>query len=138
MSEDREKKERVLHTRIPESLESEIKRRAGGLGMSVSNLVRNVLANAFGMIDDIVSDSADVARRARDVAAPLSSAQTAGAVPVLGWQRLVLERNALCERCNAILPRATEAFVSVIEGPGARAFRCAPCVEEEMAHESPR
>ena len=133
MSEDREKKERVLHTRIPESLESEIKRRAGGLGMSVSNLVRNVLANAFGMIDD----SADVARRARDVAAPLSSAQSAGAAPVLGWQRLVLERNALCERCNAILPRATEAFVSVIEGPGARAFRCAPCVEE-MAHESPR
>ena len=36
-----EKKERVIHTRVPESLEAELRRRAQDLGISVSNLVRN-------------------------------------------------------------------------------------------------
>src|SRR5580704_6170354 len=60
-----EKKERVIHTRVPESLEAELRKRAEGLGMSVSNLVRNVLGHAFGLVGDVVADSHAIARAAR-------------------------------------------------------------------------
>jgi hypothetical protein len=132
-----ERKERVLHTRIPESLEQEIKNRANRLGVSVSNLVRNVLHNAFSMVDDIVADSATIAKTARDATAPLShvgcaarSDRAAGAARVLGWQPLILEINAVCERCNALLPKGSDAAVAVLDGDGPRAIRCTSCVKE--------
>ena len=37
--DDPEKKERVIHTRVPESLEAHLRERAQELGMSVSNVV---------------------------------------------------------------------------------------------------
>jgi hypothetical protein len=51
-----EKKERVIHTRVPESLDDEIKRKATDLGLSVSNLVRNILQHTVGLVEDIVHD----------------------------------------------------------------------------------
>jgi len=44
-----ERKERVLHTRVPDSLDKHLKRRARTLGMSVSTVVRNVLLTTFGV-----------------------------------------------------------------------------------------
>ena len=132
MSDDdkKELKEKVLHTRIPESLDSEIKRRANGLGVSVSNLVRNVLQNTFGMVNDIVADTQSVARSAREVA-NIRHEPVGGAAPVvLGWQPLTLNLNAVCEACNEMLPKGTVASVSVLAGPGPKVFRCATCVEE--------
>ena len=38
MSEGDERKKRVIHTRVPEALEAELKRKASNLGVSVSNL----------------------------------------------------------------------------------------------------
>jgi hypothetical protein len=129
--EEKERKEKVLHTRIPESLDVEIKKRANGLGVSVSNLVRNVLQNTFGMVNDIVSDSQNIARSARDVAA-LRQAQVPGEAPaaVLGWQEITLNLNALCDNCNEILAKGTRASISVLDGPGRKVFRCAKCTEE--------
>ena len=131
MSDDeKELKEKVLHTRISESLDVEIKKRASGLGVSVSNLVRNVLQNTFGMVNDIVSDSQNIARSARDVAA-LRQAQVPGAPAptVLGWQEITLNLNALCDQCNEILSKGTRASISVLDGPGQKIFRCAKCTE---------
>ena len=155
-----DKKARVLHTRVPESLEDEIKRRAETLGISVSNLVRNVLHNTFGLVGSIVSDGAEVARLARGeqeppapavpTAGPVPTARpvpTAGPVPtaepaaanvgaptvrVLGWQAVVLNLNALCERCNAILKKGSTAMIGVLDGPGARPIVCADCVAREV------
>jgi len=62
MEDKPEKKERVMHTRIPDSLDKQLKSKAQGLGVSVSNLVRNVLASTFDLVDVIVSDSADITR----------------------------------------------------------------------------
>ena len=59
----------MLHTRVPERLEAELKERAADLGVSVSNLVRNVLTHAFGLVGDIVADGAQVARSASGVRA---------------------------------------------------------------------
>ena len=116
-----EPKERVLHTRIPESLDEAIRARAAGLGMSVSNLVRNVLANAL----EVVEAAAGLA--------PSPRAPTAGAPVLLGWQEAMMARNAVCERCNDILPRGSKAAIAVIDrdaGGAPRPIRCLPCLEE--------
>src|SRR5688572_33384747 len=63
--DEAERKERVIHTRVPESLEAELRKRAQELGVSVSNLVRNVLGHAFGLVGDVVADSHAIARAAR-------------------------------------------------------------------------
>src|SRR5436189_1518285 len=46
-----EPKDKVLHTRIPESLEDAIKDKARRLRIPVSNLVRNVLEQAFQLVE---------------------------------------------------------------------------------------
>ena len=60
-----DRKERVITARVPEALDDAIRRRATSLGLSVSNLVRNVLQNSLGLVEDIVADSAQIARLAR-------------------------------------------------------------------------
>lgn len=124
-----EKKERVIHTRVPESLEAELRERAQGLGISVSNLVRNVLGHAFGLVGDVVADSHAIARAARGD--KKSGATPVQAVPasiddVLGWQTIVLGKNAVCARCNTILARGKSAAVAL----GSQLVVCPPCLEE--------
>src|ERR1700710_1283466 len=99
---DSDKKERVIHTRVPESLEAELRERASDLGISVSNLVRNVLGHAFGLVGDVAADAHAIARAARGdresgptkVPAPLgveTVAPTGAPIEdVLGWQTIVL------------------------------------------------
>ena len=138
------RKERVLHARIPESLDDAIRAAASELGMSVSNLVRNVLANAVHVVEAAAmrvpgsvsrmqrpaaaygaARDADAKTGASEAAAPAESAR------VLGWQDATLNLNAVCDRCNAILARGTRAAISIPEPATApRAVRCLPCLEE--------
>jgi hypothetical protein len=121
---------------VPESLEAQLRKRAEDLGISVSNLVRNVLGHAFGLVGGVVADSHAIARAARGEAArgeparaPAASAPGAAASSiddVLGWQPIVLGKNAVCARCNAILPRGTDAAL----GAGTQLVVCVPCLEE--------
>ena len=134
-----ERKERVLHTRVSESLDRHIKRRARNLGMSVSTVVRNVLLNTFGLVEDIVTDSANIAlsitgeeaiakgerARARGSAASHDAAATP---EILGWQEAVLNLNAVCDRCNAVLRKGTRAAIGVRERAGPRAILCCRCL----------
>lgn len=142
-----EAKDRVIHTRVPESLEAELRERAHELGMSVSNLVRNVLGHAFGLVGDVAADAHAIARAAKGdrkpnapvapVApggagiGPAAGAGTATTAPpaigiddVLGWQPIVLGKNAVCARCNDILPRGEEAAVGV----GTQLVICPACL----------
>jgi hypothetical protein len=124
----RSRKERVIHTRVPESLDDEVKRRAGSLGLSVSNLVRNILENTFGLVEDIVADGAEIARSARG---EMPHGHGVAREPrVLGWTVAVLNVNAICERCNAMLPKGTRAGIGVVQGNGPAPFRCQSCLEE--------
>ncbi len=127
-----EKKERVIHTRVPESLEAQLRERAQGLGISVSNLVRNVLGHAFGLVGDVVADGHAIARAARGDKKPAQPAPV-GTAPapvslddVLGWQPIVLGKNAVCAKCNAILPRGRDGAVGV----GTQLVVCLTCLEE--------
>jgi hypothetical protein len=126
---DDDRKERVLHTRVPEKLESELKERAAELGVSVSNLVRNVLTHAFGLVGDVVADGARVARAATGQSAP--PPRPANPSDVIGWQQLVLQKNAVCNNCNDILPRGRDAAIAITEGgSGPRPIVCLRCLEE--------
>src|ERR1700761_2778526 len=108
--EEPENKDRVIHTRVPESLEAELRERAQDLGMSVSHLVRNVLGHTFGLVGDVVADSHAIARAAkgeRDAPAPIDD--------VLAWQAIVLGKNAVCARCNEMLPKGRDAAIGLAE-----------------------
>ncbi len=127
----KERKEKVLHARIPESLDSELKERAEGLGVSVSNLVRNVLQNTFGMVEDIVADSQNIARNARGERTHRAPAPAPDREPtILGWQAITLNLNALCDQCNDILPKGSTGNIAVTDVPGKPVFRCDRCVKE--------
>jgi len=120
-----ERKERVIHTRVPESLETELRKRAQDLGISVSNLVRNVIGHAFGLVGDVAADSHAIARAARG---ETGKAAGAPAGEVIGWQPIVLAKNAVCARCNDILPKGRHAAIAI---GGDRSIICAKCLEEE-------
>ena len=135
---DDERKERVIHTRVPESLEAELRKRSQELGVSVSNLVRNVLGHAFGLVGDVVADSHAIARAARGER-ERAEAQGGKRPPidlppdpsdVLAWQPIVLGKNAVCSRCNALLPKGSDAAIGVAEHGGGRVMVCKPCLEE--------
>src|SRR5437868_14975688 len=84
---DDEAKDRVIHTRVPGSLEAQLRDRAEELGMSVSNLVRNVLGNAFGLVNNVVADGHAIARAARGEKKSAAPAPAATSIDdVLGWQ----------------------------------------------------
>jgi len=124
---DDERKERVIHTRVPESLEAELRKRASDLGISVSNLVRNVLGHAFGLVGDVVADSHAIARAARG---ERSEGPPPDPSDVLAWQPMVMGKNAVCARCNALLPRGSDAALGIPERGGGRVLVCATCLEE--------
>jgi hypothetical protein len=135
-----ERKERVLHTRVPDSLDRQLKHRARRLGMSVSTVVRHVLLNTFGLVEDIVTDSTNVALALTggDSSEPAagSPARTPAPRPgnadsstVLAWQEAVLNVNAVCAHCNAILRRGVRAAVGIRDAAGAPVVICRRCLE---------
>ncbi|MFZ5564291.1 MAG: hypothetical protein ACOZBW_09575 [Thermodesulfobacteriota bacterium] len=137
------KKEKVLHTRISPDLEKQIRKEARSLGVSVSNLVRNVLSNTFDLVDNIVTDSAAITRSARRRSASSSAQKQGGAAAdpafetgrVLGWQEAILNLNAICRQCNRILEKGSRAAIAVVEGNGPRPTLCLTCLKEMMPHE---
>jgi hypothetical protein len=120
--DDVEKKERVIHTRVPESLEAELRKRAEGLGMSVSNLVRNVLGHAFGLVGDVVADSHAIARAARGQRARAD---------VIAWQAIRMAKPGACARCNAKLPKGCAAALGICEGGATGPLVCTSCKEND-------
>ena len=131
-----ERKERVIHTRVSESLETELRQKAEDLGISVSNLVRNVLGHAFGLVGDMVADSHAIARAARaarraDAGEPaVPERNESGESDVLGWQPMVLGKNAVCARCNDLLPRGSDAAIGIPEAGGSRLVIFLVCLEQ--------
>lgn len=127
-----EKKRRVIHTRVSEDLEEELKEKASSLGVSVSNLVRHVLTNAVDLVEDIVTDSASVARSARGDAATVgfvSPVASSADAPIIAWQRAVLNLNAICGACNEILPKGSDAGIGITDRPGPKPVLCTACME---------
>jgi hypothetical protein len=133
------RKEKMLHARIPENLDREIKRRAGNLGLSGSTVVRHVLLNTFNLVEDIVTDSTGIARSiSGDDASPADSGRAPrdgndpGSNDVIGWQEAILNLNAVCDRCNAILAAGKKAAIGIRETAGPRTIICLECLAKQL------
>ena len=101
-----ERKEKVLHTRIPVALEDQIKRLAEALRVPVSNLVRNMLEDAI-----------DVTRRVRDRVPEAMGVRPAppDATAVFGWQALTLNVATPCAMCSRSLARGDQAYLGMTD-----------------------
>ena len=124
--------ERWLHARIPEALEEALKREALRRRWPVSTLVRDVLEGALDMVEHIVEDSVEIARRSRG--APPRERPSKPPRPradldaVYGWQELILNRGADCARCDADLSVGEAAYRGLTDEPGPPAILCRTCI----------
>ena len=131
------KKERVLHTRISENLDRELRSKAEELGVSVSKLVRNALSNTIDLVENIVADSARVAGSARDIGATWNDEEVGegnvvpsatGGHEIMGWQEVVLNMNAVCVACNAILARGSAGALGLTRSGASAGAMCLACL----------
>ncbi len=123
-----EKKERVLHTRVPAVLERELKRFADNLRVPVSNLVRTILEDAVKAADVAGEGVENRLKRA------------AQALEAIAFQAVRLTRETACGRCAEKMPRGAEAHLAVMPTMDApRLFVCSACVprEEDEEGETP-
>jgi len=122
---------------VSEQLDEELREKAAGLGVSVSNLVRNILLNTVEMVEDLVADSGSIARAASKDKSQVPTTVASQEPQLLGWQELELHLNALCDVCNAVLTKGSTAKVAVFSAPAPPIFRCPLCVANVLSEESP-
>lgn len=103
------RKEEYLGARVPKALREKVIAQANHLGIPVSNLIRNVLEEAFA---DVPSPAG-----ASQVAEPTQPTVAAQRFPqVLGWERVTLNRPMKCSGCG----RSLSGGVAVTLGLAAR------------------
>lgn len=122
----RHRHERWLHARIPEELEEALKREALRRRWPVSTLVRDVLEGALDMVEHIVEDSVEIARRSRGAAE--RPKRRAALDAIYGWQELILNRDAQCAQCDTRLGTGDPAYRGLSDDPGPPAFACRACI----------
>ncbi|HWB80641.1 MAG TPA: hypothetical protein VG755_37015 [Nannocystaceae bacterium] len=145
---DRERKDRLIQTRVPESLESALKEEATRRRLPVSQLVRNILEDTLTIVGDvvdgvdaIVQDSIKLgrnvgqtvarARAASEPATPSAPEPADDLSDVYAWNPVVLHRDATCARCKTALVAGTSAFVGMRDDASrGRAFLCSTCIAE--------
>jgi hypothetical protein len=124
-----EPKDKVLHTRIPESLEEAIKGQAKRLRVPVSNLVRNALEQAFHLVEDVLEDGLEIADVARRGAERVREAARRPRSEIYGWQELIVNRDERCRECGTELDRGAKAYRGLSERPQATpTFLCPDCL----------
>jgi hypothetical protein len=148
---DRERKDRLIQTRVPESLESALKDEATRRRLPVSQLVRNILEDTLHIVGDvvdgvdaIVQDSIEMGRsvgrgvaRARATISPppVSTApppptSSAELDDVYAWNEVVPNKPAACSSCGAELLPGNTAFVGLRDEPSrGRAWACSDCID---------
>jgi hypothetical protein len=127
----RHRHQRWLHARIPEALEEALKREALRRRWPVSTLVRDVLEGALDMVEHIVEDGVEIARRSRGTRARERSAaprRDRTLDDVYGWQELILNRAARCQRCATGLRTGDAAYQGLTDEPGLPVFLCRECI----------
>lgn len=129
-----QKKERVLHTRVPAVLEQELKALAGALRVPVSNLVRTILEDAVNIADrasEKVEDRLNrVAQTMHDERGRIKERVQRSEVlaDVVAYQPVVMAVDGHCARCDAELPAGEDASLAVQSRPGPARFVCADCL----------
>lgn len=117
------RKDRLVQTRVDRRLDTAIREEARRRRMSVSNLVRGVLEDAFGLADPDVDPVLEGGLEAPQEQASLEH--------VYAWNAVVLGKDARCSRCNASMSAGDSAFIGLSEdAEAARAWLCGDCGED--------
>ncbi len=131
-----ERKDRLIQTRVADELDSTLREEARKRRLSVSQLIRNVLEDTFTLVDDVVAETAKLAKtvrrdalRIRDSAQGLVRPSTEPAIDkVVTWHAVVLAGNTRCANCKTALARGTPASLGVSPDPSGRPlWLCVPC-----------
>jgi hypothetical protein len=128
------KKERVLHTRIPEVLDKELKTAAKALRVPVSNLVRTILEDAVAIADRATGNvEQGLNRAARSVQRERERLRDRIKPPnpleeVVAFQPVIVAAQTRCARCEAALEPGDDAGVGVTDEPGPKLFVCSECL----------
>lgn len=132
-----DKKERVLHTRVPAVLEAELKRFAQNLRVPVSNLVRTILEDALE-VADAAGDR--VEERLRKAATQLQvererlrkKIKPDPLGDVYAFQGVTLAQPAQCAKCDRTLEAGDHAHLGLVDPASAsgdaRIFVCDACL----------
>ncbi|MBL4684855.1 MAG: hypothetical protein JKY37_09725 [Nannocystaceae bacterium] len=117
------RKDRLIQTRVDRRLQGVLVEQARRRRMSVSNLVRGVLEDAFGLADPDVGPLVDGSDRGA-----LATAVADDLAHVYAWNAVVLGKSATCSRCHAAMTRGASALIGLSEDPDAqRAWLCSEC-----------
>ncbi len=132
-----DRKERVLHTRVPAVLERELKRFAENLRVPVSNLVRAILEDAVEAAD---AAGESVEGRLKGAAQQLGLGRERlkkhvapdPLVGVFAFQAVTLAQPATCAKCRNDLRSGERAHLGLTDtppkSPQERLFVCATCL----------
>jgi hypothetical protein len=132
-----EKKERVLHTRVPAVLEQELKRFADSLRIPVSNLVRTILEDALEVAD---AASENVEGRLKSAAKQLakererikSKVKIDPLRDVFAFQEITLAQPGQCAKCRESLGAGQRAHMGLTDTPPGKGrpkiFVCDECL----------
>lgn len=134
-----EKKERVLHTRVPAVLERELKRFADNLRVPVSNLVRVILEDAVQAADAAGESVEGRLKRAAQQLGREREKLKKRVLPdnhefegVYAFQPVTLAQPATCAKCGRALARGEHAQLGLTETPpktpNDRIFVCDACL----------
>ncbi len=136
-SERNDKKERVLHTRIPAVLEAELKSVAAALRIPVSNLVRTILEDAVDIADRAGGHVEDrlqrVARSMRDERERMRARveKLDPLADVVAYQKVQMAVEGRCAKCNTALQAGDDALLAIQSKPGPAVFVCIGCQPEK-------
>jgi hypothetical protein len=132
-----EKKERVLHTRVPLVLERELKRFAENLRIPVSNLVRAILEDAMEAADVAGESVEGRLKRAAQTLGQGREQLKKRVLPdpfegVFAFQPVTLAQPTTCARCQKRLTAGMQAHLGLTDNPPRkpqdRRFACDACL----------
>lgn len=153
------RKEHVLHTRVSEPLADDIRRMAEDLRVPVSNLVRNVLEEAFSVVEavsenvgELIDDVVDEAERTRDrirhrrrnahhrerrrtrneAAGGDLERRAVAREPfpqVIGWQSLILNQLKSCSDCEEPIETGERGFTGMTAAGLGEIYLCRDCMD---------
>lgn len=110
------RKEEYLGARVPRELRDRVLQRSKDLGIPVSILIRNILEEAF--------KEAEAAAQTTSQVAPGGSMEEKFSA-VLGWEKIVLNRNVVCSGCSISLQAGQEVTLGL--GAGEPIVLCDKC-----------
>ncbi len=134
-SSKRERKDRLIQTRITPSLYEQVLKRAEALRIPVSNLIRIVLEESDKLVGGVVDQSLSIAEvfTKGKALAPRTAASRPAATPAeetpVAWQPVIMGRRAVCGQCGQDLYPSESAHMGLGTDGRPLLFTCPACFD---------